>query len=206
MDSGLNTAIKKRVDKAISLKVSAGLIAASLQIQDLEGYIEPILNGARSACTRDGIIRCWNKVGLWPRRSTDEFMASLEERKIFEAEDKAAQRVLQTGGLEPPTLEGFIQMMENRRREAAEITSQDSVELRAKAATWEYTLQVPELVLSPVKKRKPVHGVGPAKYQGHYHPVNIGPRAEALRRGLAEEANQKVKVRMKRQAIVCHLM
>jgi hypothetical protein len=51
-------------------------------------------------------------------------------------------------------------------------------------------------------KRRPVHGVGAGKLAGHYHPVNIGPRAAAFHEALIVEATQAFEAVKKRQVKV----
>lgn len=42
-------------------------------------------------------------------------------------------------------------------------------------------------------KRGSVHGVGAGKFKGHYYPVNIGPRADELKKNLLQTAADKQK-------------
>ncbi len=199
LDSGLNTSIKKEMDKAVSAKVQAGFVAASLKHQSAECFVPSILVAAKNACTSKAIIGCWRKVGLWPVIETDQFIADLEIRGVFAAEDDAARRVDA-----PISLEGFKTLIHEKKQSAALVTSTHLAEDRVEAAIWPYRLAVPELVLTP-DKRRPVHGVGAGKFNGHYGPVNIGPRSEALQQNLMAEATRVEEVRKRHIAKVCPL-
>jgi hypothetical protein len=199
LDSAVNSDIKTGIDKAMSKKVTAETLCGTLSNQKIETYLPTLINAALNAMRRETIINCWRKVMLWPPVSTVDLIAKLKAENVFKAEEQVAKRVQAVSESHPPTLEGLKMVIAEAKAKAALVTSKNTIEERAQAATFMFTIAVPDVVRSPQKPRKPIHGVGAGKYKGHYLPFNVGPRTLEMERILLEEQKQKDEAAAKRR-------
>jgi hypothetical protein len=201
LDSGLNTAIKQKISRSLSVKMIASLRMSSQKFQKVEDFIPLIVDASQCACSKSAIVNCWRHVGIWPPTTTEDLIQKLQTSGVFRAEDEASLKLAKAVD-RPGSLEDFNSYLDDEIAVNSAVNDTYSVEDRAKAATWEYALTVPELVMSP-QKRKPAKGVGPGKFNGHYRPINVGPRAAALRANLRDEFKRVQNAKLKHQEQAC---